>query len=607
MSPAISRALVRETLNRILASPSFEKSGRARELLQYLVDEELEERGGQIKGFTIAVDVFGRDAGFDASNDPLVRVHVGRLRELLTQYYVDDGANDAVRIRIPKGGYRPDFQLMRSGMSGRSGLETGLAIAAEAETESDDFFADDFRKAMPANFKMSKDADGTNVDTAMESNEKVLGVVMRHVRAYWAAIGLIIVMLGYLLYSQLAPDGLQVAGLKTGTAEASTPRRGHRGTVTSDLLPGIAISVEGNRPDLQKTANELIAAIARFDVVQLVRTNADGEANAARSISYRFRVLPGAAEKQTVVNLENMALETVLLSETLVTEDDALPLNAQLSRLLTRTLGDSGVVFADMESTDTGNSLTDCLLLNQSYYRDPSDLAHRKAYDCFRQLSLRGARSPLVYSELAALTHEAVTDKLSYPVDASEEGALKLAEKALALGPESPHAHRAMSFVLSKTGNGLQSVVWAKKAHDLNPYNLDLTASYGYAQAMTEGDFAGGQKLLRDAVDSASSVQPWWVYGLVLSLYMTGDVETAYSYADRMRTRNSGHYVAVRMILAHETGNTAEAEELLAKLVSGNSAFAKDPAAFCKEARYPAALSEKILEGLRKAGFSAAG
>jgi len=33
------------------------------------------------------MDVFGKGADFDPATDPLVRVHAGRLRELLSNYY----------------------------------------------------------------------------------------------------------------------------------------------------------------------------------------------------------------------------------------------------------------------------------------------------------------------------------------------------------------------------------------------------------------------------------------------------------------------------------------------------------------------------------------
>ena len=58
----MNAASVREALERILASPGFDASARNRRFLEYLVEETLAGRADRLKGLTIAIDVFGRDA-----------------------------------------------------------------------------------------------------------------------------------------------------------------------------------------------------------------------------------------------------------------------------------------------------------------------------------------------------------------------------------------------------------------------------------------------------------------------------------------------------------------------------------------------------------------
>ncbi|TIW45138.1 MAG: hypothetical protein E5V61_15670, partial [Mesorhizobium sp.] len=96
---------VRETLERLLASETFGRSERARKLLRYLVEREQAGEADRLKGFSIAMDVFGRDGDFDPSTDAVVRVQAGRLRELLQQYFANEGVAEPVRIAIPRGGY----------------------------------------------------------------------------------------------------------------------------------------------------------------------------------------------------------------------------------------------------------------------------------------------------------------------------------------------------------------------------------------------------------------------------------------------------------------------------------------------------------------------
>ena len=103
---------VRDELERILSSETFKRSERARELLSYLVAREQLGEAERLKGYAIAVDVFGKDSEFDSSTDAVVRVQAGRLRELLSQYYAAEGRGDPIRMVIPRGSYVPAYEDM---------------------------------------------------------------------------------------------------------------------------------------------------------------------------------------------------------------------------------------------------------------------------------------------------------------------------------------------------------------------------------------------------------------------------------------------------------------------------------------------------------------
>ncbi|MDQ0320804.1 hypothetical protein QO002_002942 [Pararhizobium capsulatum DSM 1112] len=103
-------ALLRQALQRVLESKTFARSERLRSFLRYVVETELGGAGAQLKGYTIAIDVFGRPMAFDADGDPLVRVHAGKLRKLLDTYYATEGSGEEWRIAIPKGSYVPEYR-----------------------------------------------------------------------------------------------------------------------------------------------------------------------------------------------------------------------------------------------------------------------------------------------------------------------------------------------------------------------------------------------------------------------------------------------------------------------------------------------------------------
>ena len=105
---------IREELGRLLSDPAFSGANRRSRLLRYLVEETLEDRGESLKESVIAADVFDRSPDYDPQVDSVVRVEVGRLRARLAEYYEKAGSQDAVRIEIPKGGYRPIFNFPNS-------------------------------------------------------------------------------------------------------------------------------------------------------------------------------------------------------------------------------------------------------------------------------------------------------------------------------------------------------------------------------------------------------------------------------------------------------------------------------------------------------------
>src|SRR5215471_1502848 len=104
---SVSRSEATAQLRRILAHPLFENSDRLSRLLSYLVEQDFASLAGEIKEYTIGLDVFDRDPSFDPRQDSVVRANATRLRTKLTQYYEGDGKSDPVVIELRRGTYRP--------------------------------------------------------------------------------------------------------------------------------------------------------------------------------------------------------------------------------------------------------------------------------------------------------------------------------------------------------------------------------------------------------------------------------------------------------------------------------------------------------------------
>src|SRR6476620_10671481 len=89
---------IRSALERMLASPHLHLSERNRHFLDYVVRETLEGRGDRIKAYVVGVDVFGRGEDFNPGIDPIVRIEATRIRSALASYYLQEGANEPLRI-----------------------------------------------------------------------------------------------------------------------------------------------------------------------------------------------------------------------------------------------------------------------------------------------------------------------------------------------------------------------------------------------------------------------------------------------------------------------------------------------------------------------------
>jgi hypothetical protein len=100
----------RSELEAVLHSREFLRSPALAKLLEYLCDKTFSGHTQEIKEFSIATEVFGRDTDFGEKRDSLVRVEVHRLRRKLESLYEREGAYHPLRIVIRPGTYEPDFE-----------------------------------------------------------------------------------------------------------------------------------------------------------------------------------------------------------------------------------------------------------------------------------------------------------------------------------------------------------------------------------------------------------------------------------------------------------------------------------------------------------------
>src|SRR6476660_5384682 len=98
-------------IQRIVASKAFKTSEVHRNLLNYLAEKSLSGEAQNLKEYTVGLDVFGKPSTYDPRQESVVRMHVGRLRQKLTEYYRTEGVEDPVIVDLPKGGFALTFAM----------------------------------------------------------------------------------------------------------------------------------------------------------------------------------------------------------------------------------------------------------------------------------------------------------------------------------------------------------------------------------------------------------------------------------------------------------------------------------------------------------------
>ncbi|MGB7720088.1 MAG: hypothetical protein WBL65_09320 [Bryobacteraceae bacterium] len=101
---------IRAQVGRLIHSKTFETSEVHRHLLQYLAEKSISGEADRLKEYTIGLEAFGKPPTYDPKHDSIVRLQAGRLRQKLAAYYQTEAAGDAVRVSMPKGAFKLNFE-----------------------------------------------------------------------------------------------------------------------------------------------------------------------------------------------------------------------------------------------------------------------------------------------------------------------------------------------------------------------------------------------------------------------------------------------------------------------------------------------------------------
>ncbi len=578
--PDISADEMRAQLNRVVESPYLKGSARRRDLLCYLVDETLAGRGKKLKGYSVALAVFGRDDSFDPSSDPVVRLEAGRLRRSLDTYYVNAGKRDTLRITIPKGAYIAHFARLAQ-VDPVEPIDVTVPDSAPTQTREE----------------VAAEAPGTG---KVRSN-----------RLFAVLAGLAVLAVAGLSWFWLRSDMPVLAAAK-GPAVI--------------VLPFEALDASGDTHRIASSiTHDLISDLMRFPDLRLysaqasVRQGADAdpmELGRELGVSYAVRgnVQSNAGKLRLSAQLSDTSTGQVLWSgsfDRALTPGNLLGMRSELSATVATALGEPfGVVNAATAHRLTADGAPSmpsyaCVLRAYEYRRSFEDKLFEPALAC---LKVAVAEEP-DYAEAWAMLgwlHLETARQDMVPVaehPASMIAAYDAAAHSVDLDSGNERGFEALAAIEFSNGNFAEAERLQRKALALNPHNPEVLVQLGWRLAV-RGNWDEGLPFLEEAIARSANPPGWYFHMVAVHDYLEGNYASALAAAQRSANVGSAIGLSLAAISHAKLGDMDAAHNDLAEMAEAWPLLGRDPAAAYSNFQVDDQMVAFLVEGLRVAGWS---
>jgi TolB-like protein len=548
-------------------------------MLRFLVEERLAGRADRLKGFTIAVAVFGRDETCDAQSDPIVRLEARRLRHDLDSYYVGEGNQDSIRIAIPKGGYVPQFEWQGHERPHRAPGSDARDAGPETDRIDD---------------RIARLRPGARVLVTL------------------AAVMILLAAAGAWLWARGAPrsvepgaDGPAVIVLPFESLSSDEDGRFLAGGITQELITSL-MRFEGLR---------------LFSVQASFRQDPRAEPGALEEdLGVAYVVKGGVQSDGPVVRVSAQLVDArsgeMLWSRTLNRErvpGRLLDLQAELATNIATALGQPyGIVQNDLQHRLAAAAATDmegyaCVLRAYEYRRSHRSDLYRPALACLDDAVRRAPDYALGWAMLAHLRIDAILYALVPDADAPQElqRARDMALKAVALDETSVVALRALSAAEFLLENFEESERIQRRALALNPNDPDTMAQLGNRLA-ARGKWGEALPYLDSAISRTISPPSWYYVPIAIHLLLDEKYAEMLPYAEKAAAGDPLGS-ALLAIAQGALGNEEAAREALAEMARLSPAYARDPDAFLRRYRALDSIVDAQVQGLRNAGWTPPG
>jgi len=571
---------VRAELDRLLSSEHFQASERRRAFLRYIVEETLAGRADRLKGYTIAVAIFGRDETFDAQADPVVRLEARRLRRDLDSYYVDAGSHDAMRISIPKGSYVPCFEWHE--------------VAQPLVTPAGESAA---RIGEPTENSAANAFDATAGITRASRRNLLIAVAVAIVVAV-AAVGWAVLTGKERFVSADNGRGPGVVVLSFEALSASDTSR--------YLASGIS--------------QELIGNLMRFPGFRLFNLPASFEMETSaepvkvgRDLGVAF-VVSGSVnangkEVRVTAQMADAGTGRVAWSQTYdrpLVPEAVMRVQRDLAGDIAAVIGQPyGLVNSDLDARLTTPAVSHmqsyvCVLRAYGYRRSFSRAEFDPVLGCLQEAVRRDPGYSDAWAMLGWLHVDA--GRIAYAgYDTQDEyrKALQAASEAVRLAPNSILALKVLASVYHYLGRYDDSERTVRQALEINPHDPEALAQLGWRLAV-RGKFEEGIPLLKRAIARTVNPPGWYSHLIAIDLYLKRDYERMLQVAVRSAADGSGFSQLLIAVASGELGNRDATQAALQKL-SVSRSLAGDPADYMRRHGATDEIVDALMAGLQKA------
>ncbi|EJJ27550.1 hypothetical protein [Rhizobium sp. CF142] len=553
----VSLPEARAELERILSDPRFHATERQRAILRYLAERRFAGCEEGVKAYSIALDVLGRASNFDASNDPIVRIEVSRLRSAVENYYEAFGAERDVTIHIPKGTYVTLFP--RSHVPYEQDEEE-LALKSDLPETPDDV-------------PVSQVAEST---VAASPSGRPLAI-----HASVALLLCVAIAAGVIAY-------------------ASKP--------SLTVRPSVALSMDAVDTRLQGEASQtrdmLLTALTQFQTLTVAKAGYAGMrtqkvAGRAYEIDMKYY---GDGDIRSVWwqivdsqsgDLLKSGLETIAIDgrSPAATRQEIVDV---LARRFAATRGAINNIETHASSTE---SIGNACVLRAEYQLDDGSSDDMAAVRSCLERTL--AADPSNSDAKALLARVLIAPEAAAGDAVLRARALDLANRAVSIAPMSDRAYVALMMTQFADGRIDAALQAGNRAISLNPSNPDAVAKLA-SVLFSAGYFDAGVAMAQDAGRAVDIVPRDAMLVLALDAYRRGDWSEASLLAEQV---NCTDFVvrALRVAALGQLGSD-QAKERLADVRGRDPDFERTLRWKLEARRFQPLLSAEIVAGLTKAG-----